>query len=868
MRARRTSGRGSYATFVVILTLLFAALNGGDALAASLVRVSPAGASLLSSDTLALSADGSTAIGQFVSGSGPIRSFDAYLWTREGGFRNFAEVGATAPGESPFYPLALSSDGSRMAGGVDGRAAIWEHGVGTTLLPDLPAGTDGATAYGISDDGRFVVGSAHDGGTWETVVTSPSGASGIVELPRYVPVSWDLEQGTVRALSTERGTARDVSDGGIAVGELDLQLPAVAELTAGFRWDETHGSQLVPNVESEFFSIEWAENARSITADGSIFVGSLTQIISGLVAQRAYAWSGSPADGDLLPIAGLSLLELPPDPSFRVLMPAMAISGDGSTIVGSYKLGVVGRPSPFVWTQARGFEDLEVLLASLGVSLEGWVELYEAVAVSADGRTILGTGRASDSASTAVWIAVIPEPSTALLLGAGLVCLSARRRGSECSSSCRCSSGRRGLASLVAVLLLLSSGLIASDALAASIVAVNPVGTDTSVFVPALSADGSTITGSVRNLDTSGGDPLFSAYLWTREAGFRTLGDLGPDAPDESLFDPRALSYDGTRIAGTLDGTAAVWERGVGTTLLPDLPIGMGGTRAYGISDDGRFVVGSAPDGGTYEELVTSPTGGITIEQRARSAPVRWDLEQGGVQALANERGRALDVSDGGIAVGTLNLQPPGVTDLEVGFRWDETQGSQLVPSAGSSTSVAWAYDAEAISADGSTIVGSTWFEEEQILALQTAYAWSGLPGSADFLPRDGMSVLDGPPGATSITRMFATAVSADGSTIVGRYSIRTGRYTPFIWTRARGFEDLEVLLLSLGVSLDGWDLLDAVDVSADGRTILGMGRISGRPLSHVWVAVIPEPSTALLLGAGLACLAARRRSAATRRDD
>ena len=83
--------------------------------------------------------------------------------------------------------------------------------------------------------------------------------------------------------------------------------------------------------------------------------------------------------------------------------------------------------------------------------------------------------------------------------------------------------------------------------------------------------------------------------------------------------------------------------------------------------------------------------------------------------------------------------------------------------------------------------------------------------------------------------------------------------YTPFIWTEARGLEDLEVLLRSLGVSMDEWSLSEVLDVSADGRTILGTGRGPGSALTQIWVAVIPEPSTALLLGAGLACLATRR---------
>jgi len=60
------------------------------------------------------------------------------------------------------------------------------------------------------------------------------------------------------------------------------------------------------------------------------------------------------------------------------------------------------------------------------------------------------------------------------------------------------------------------------------------------------------------------------------------------------------------------------------------------------------------------------------------------------------------------------------------------------------------------------------------------------------------------------------------------------------------------------------WDLLEATGVSADGRTIFGTGYQdvprsgSSNPRRYAvqWVAVIPEPSTALLLGLGLLGLA------------
>ena len=76
-----------------------------------------------------------------------------------------------------------------------------------------------------------------------------------------------------------------------------------------------------------------------------------------------------------------------------------------------------------------------------------------------------------------------------------------------------------------------------------------------------------------------------------------------------------------------------------------------------------------------------------------------------------------------------------------------------------------------------------------------------------------------------------------------------------YIWDQSNGMRQLDLLLPALGVDLTGWSLTDARGVSADGRTIVGFG-VNPDSQVEAWIAVIPEPDTALTLGLGLAALA------------
>jgi len=404
-----------------------------------------------------------------------------------------------------------------------------------------------------------------------------------------------------------------------------------------------------------------------------------------------------------------------------------------------------------------------------------------------------------------------------------------------------------------------------------SLAAVTPLEGLNTIIGVALSADGSTVVGSRPRQDRTTLIIHNRAFVWTQVDGYRLIDELGPGAPSSSFFQPHDVSGDGSRIVGSLDGAPILWERGGATTSLALLPGGTSGATAYAISDDGRHVVGTAHDGGTVSRVVLPPGGGPVIIEEPRRVPVSWNVDDGTVIAMTIERGAARDVSNDGVAVGELQLGIPQVVEVTAGFRWDSGRGSQFVPNDDLGSSLPWVQGSAAISADGSTLVGRTFGPPPPGSTVsgifERAYVWNGSPGEETSLPTDGLALIDVPASLSGYSESEATGVSADGSTIVGGYyrdGIRFGSLSPFIWTREGGFQDLELLLHTLGVPTDGWELLGATDVSADGKTIIGMGRTRnelGRRSDTVWIAVIPEPSVSLLIAVGLSILAGTARA-------
>jgi uncharacterized membrane protein len=217
------------------------------------------------------------------------------------------------------------------------------------------------------------------------------------------------------------------TDGGVTVGHKGFGLAGQA-----VAWPSTGGEILLGNDSPENLSFN---EAYAISADGSVVVGQ--------GEGRAVRWTAATGTVGVGPVSGpvssnaqgisadgTVVVGWHTDGAFRwsvsdgflILGPGEAedASGDGSVVVGG------SNGEAFFWDAIGGWRPLEdVLVDDYGLDVTGW-ELSGAFGISDSGLTIVGTGT-NPSGDKEGWIAVIPEPTTALLLASGLAVLGAGR---------------------------------------------------------------------------------------------------------------------------------------------------------------------------------------------------------------------------------------------------------------------------------------------------------------------------------------------------------------------------------------------------------------------------------------------------------
>jgi probable HAF family extracellular repeat protein len=336
---------------------------------------------------------------------------------------------------------------------------------------------------------------------------------------------------------------------------------------------------------------------------------------------------------------------------------------------------------------------------------------------------------------------------------------------------------------LLAVLLL---SVVPGQALADFVPLGDLPGGPFASLAKSLSADGATVVGTSAS---TFGPILGEAFVWTRTNGMVGLGTL-PGYPNSRA---NAVSGDGTVVVGWSQ-QQNLFEAFRWTQVTGMVSLGSANTLAWGVSSDGAVVVGQFLDGGAFRW--TQATGFVGIGE-----------------------GIASSVS----ADGTVVVGGTAALSFPVAFRWTQATGQVslgFLPLGQFSA-------AADVSADGAVVVGAS----SNATGKTEAFRWvqaTGMIGLGDL------------PGGEFFSG--ARAVSADGAVIVGD-SVSAMGIEAFLWDEANGMRSLRDVLIAQGDDLKGWQLIEAADVSADGRTIVGFG-INPAGVSEAWLArLAPVPS-------------------------
>ena len=290
--------------------------------------------------------------------------FMAYRW--QAGV--MVPLGDLLGGSNTSESGGISADGSAAGGmsfSVNGTEAFrWVNGV-MEGVGDVPGGPVYSHGFNISGDGSTVVGLSLDAAgdaafRWKNGV--------MIDVLDDFPLP---AGGVARACS---------HDGNVVVGMMSAQ-----GMTRPFRWE----NGIVLPIDLPPGAV-WG-GAMSVSPDGNIIVGTITYDPDPAVTE-AFRWE-----------AGVMTL-LGDLPGGSLYSGADDVSADGNTIVGT------GRPATglaaFIWTPAEGMRAItDVLVNDYGVNISGW-RLDSANGVSADGKTIAGTGL-NPAGRQEAWIAHI-----------------------------------------------------------------------------------------------------------------------------------------------------------------------------------------------------------------------------------------------------------------------------------------------------------------------------------------------------------------------------------------------------------------------------------------------------------------------------
>jgi probable HAF family extracellular repeat protein len=296
-------------------------------------------------------------------------------------------------------------------------------------------------------------------------------------------------------------------------------------------------------------------------------------------------------------------------------------------------------------------------------------------------------------------------------------------------------------------------------------------------------------------------------------------------------------------------------------------PLGGAYSEAFCVSGDGSTLVGWSFSSEGVEAYRWSAASGM-----ARLGQLHPDLFASGAYAVSY---------DGSVIVGFATT-PTG----EEAFRWSRASGMVGLGDLGTTTGLHSI--ATAVSADGEVVTGHA----GSVRSGAEAFRWTaaggmvGLGGLPDALVnshptaisadgstivgfaqgRDGWEAFRGTeasgtvglgdlPGGAMSSR--AMSVSGNGSIVVGMGASEETNQEAFIWTESGGMQALDDYLTSRGVAVDWFSLIIASSISADGNTIVGYGgNPDGSPQG--FILTLPEPSSTAMIALGVLGLAGR----------
>lgn len=526
--------------------------------------------------------------------------------------------------------------------------------LGYTLLPGLPGGT-GTWAFGVSGDGRVVVGEADDAsnnphavywtsdgglvdlgifpGGQQLAVSQATNNDGSVIVGYATDVGWNeigfiWTQATgMVSLGLSFGSTHSYgnavsADGSVVAGYTD---PAPQGSDQAFRWTQAGGFVILPSLDPAHPYDDCG--GWGISADGAVVVGnSSSDAFSGYHPVR---WPNTTTIEDLYSDPTIS-----PGP---VPVGAYAASSDGSVVVGQARFSGNGRA--FRWTEAAGMVDLAPNSVGWGVTNDGatvvgaanvpatsfelpfiWTVAdgfsflpeidvphnnYGAGAISGDGSTIAGSVPINQSTLTpgqqgCYWtladghVHYLETPATA---GSYASAMRASDDGSIIVGYVFDAGDSRNKPAMW------TNGAL--TVLAAS--------TPAMVFAYDVSGDGSTIlaTGSGGSVYWTAGGTV--AHTLPIIPGDDIPTGAGVQEPQTAHSGSRIMSTDGSKIIGTSlhnnfpspsTATGVVWTNGVLTTSLPNSNT-PGGVFLTGCSSDGiSTIAGWTFDGSFYTPCI------------------------------------------------------------------------------------------------------------------------------------------------------------------------------------------------------------------------------------------------------------------------